>query len=165
MKIEIKVQTENLLKDHWFQKIIMTLKGLDCSEYLNGFKSSSLSQKEQKSRINNLQNFIVDILKNKHSSFDWKIEYKVSEKRDSIDIYAEYKNKIIIIELDKWRADQVAKKIVSRTALLIDKNIGFISLCYAGTEKMNKSECIKYFEYGNTIQKKMNNFYAGLIIE
>jgi hypothetical protein len=84
---------------------------------------------------------------------------------DAIDIFGERDNKILIIELDKWRADQIAKKIVSRTALMIDKKIGFISLCYAGTNHMNKNEYLKYFKYANILSSKLKNYYAGIIIE
>jgi hypothetical protein len=48
---------------------------------------------------------------------------------------------------------------------MIDKKIGFISLCYSGTDRMSKPECLKYFRYGNIIQSKLNNYYAGMIIE
>jgi hypothetical protein len=163
MKIRIKEKTNDLLENNWFQQIILTLTDLDCSEYVNDL--TSLSQSEQRIKVEYLQDFITNLLKNKHSDFEWKTEYKVSEKRDSIDIYGKRNNEIIIIELDKWRADQVAKKLISRTALMIDKKIGFISLCYAGTDRMSKPECLKFFRYGNIIQSKLNNYYAGMIIE
>ncbi len=163
MKIRIKEQSNSLLENNWFQQILTTLKDLDCSEYVNGL--INLSQSEQRVKVENLQNFITDILKKEHSDFEWITEHKVSNKRDAIDIYGSRNNEIVIIELDKWRADQVAKKLISRTALMIDKKIGFISLCYAGTDRMNKPECIKFFKYGNIIQSKLKNYYAGMIIE
>jgi hypothetical protein len=163
MKTVIKEKTSEL-NNNWFSKILNSLQGLDCEKYV--FELTNLTQPEQKIKVTELQNFILEILKEKHSDFNWKTEYKVSNKRgDAIDIFGEKGNEILIIELDKWRADQVAKKIISRTALMIDKKIGFISLCYAGTESMNKSEVIKFFKYGNIIQSKLNNYYAGMIIE
>ena len=69
------------------------------------------------------------------------------------------------IELDKNRADQVAKKFVSRMAILPTTTVYFISLCYPGTEMMNKSECAKYFGYCATLAHRMGSHYAGLIIE
>jgi hypothetical protein len=163
MKIRIKERTNNLLENNWFEKIVNSLKDLDCEFFVKGL--TKLSQSEQKVKVESLQNYIVEFLRKEHSDFNWITEHRVSEKRDSIDIFGERNNEIIIIELDKWRADQVAKKLISRTALMIDEKIGFISLCYAGTEKMSKPECIKFFKYGNIILSKMNNYYAGLIIE
>ena len=163
MKIRIKEKTSDLHENNWFEKIIDSLKNLDCEVYVKGL--TKLSQSEQKVKVEYLQNYIFEHLEKQHSDFKWKTEHQVSEKRDSIDIFGERNNEILIIELDKWRADQVAKKLISRTALMIDKKIGFISLCYAGTEKMNKNECLKFFKYGNIILSKLNNYYAGLIIE
>jgi len=163
MKIIIKEKTNNLSENNWFEKIIDSLNNLDCKVYVKGL--TKLSQSEQKVKVECLQNYILHHLKNHHSDFKWKTEHKVSEKRDSIDIFGERNNEILIIELDKWRADQVAKKLISRTAMMIDNKIGFISLCYAGTDKMSKKECLKFFRYGNIILSKLNNYYAGLIIE
>ena len=163
MKIRIKEKTNDLPENNWFEKITDSLRNLDCELYVKVL--TKLSQSEQKIKVNSLQNYILDHLEKQHSDFKWKTEHQVSEKRDSIDIFGERNNEILIIELDKWRADQVAKKLISRTALMIDKKIGFISLCYAGTEKMSKNECLKFFRYGNIILSKLNNYYAGLIIE
>ena len=163
MQIEIKEITNYLPQNNWFKEITNSLKGLDCKLYVHGL--TNLSQSNQKIKIEELQNYILNHLKTHHPSFNWKTEYKVSEKRDAIDIYGEDGGNILIIELDKWRADKVAKKLISRTALLINNNIGFISLCYAGTTTMSKPECLKYFKYGNIILSKLNNYYAGLIIE
>ena len=163
MKIRIKEKTSDLPENNWFEKIIGSLKNLDCEVYVKGL--TKLSQSEQKVKVEYLQNYILEHLEKKHPDFKWKTEHQVSEKRDSIDVFGERGNEILIIELDKWRADQVAKKLISRTAIMIDKKIGFISLCYGGTEKMNKNECLKFFKYGNIILSKLNNYYGGLIIE
>ena len=141
----------------------MTLNGLDCTEYVNGLKN--LSQSEQRIKVAYSQDFITNLLRDKHTDFEWKMEHKLSEKSDSIDIYGNRNNEIIIIELDKWRADQVAKKLISRTALMIDKKIEFISLCYAGTDRISKPECLKFFRCGNIIQLKLNNYYSCMVIE
>ena len=164
MKISIKEKTNNLSENNWFEKVLSTLNNLDCTEYVKGL--IYLPQKEQGNEVKKLQKFIKDLLEANHKDFDWQIEYKVDNNRkDSIDIIGIKNNEILIIELDKWRADQVAKKIMSRTALMIDKKIALISLCYAGTDSMDKNECIKYFKYGNIIQTKLGNYYAGMIIE
>lgn len=163
MKIRIKEKPDLSIENNWFEDILKSLDDLDCEIYVG--QITELNQAQQKAKIQGLQQFLFTILKTQRPDFNWKLEHQVSEKRDSIDIYGDRDNYIVIIELDKWRADQVAKKLISRTALLIDKKIGFISLCYGGTEKMNKSECLKYFKYGKTIMFKLDNYYAGLIIE
>lgn len=163
MKIKIKEKSKDLAENNWFNRIIMTLNNLNCTEYVNGL--TDLSQPEQRIKVEKLQSFLTNILREKHADFKWKTEHQISDNSDSIDIYGNRANEIIIIELDKWRADQVAKKIISRTALMIDKKIGFISLCYSGTDSMSKPECVKFFKYGNIIQTKLNNYYAGMIIE
>jgi len=62
-----------------------------------------------------------------------------------VDIYGTLSSKdnagAVIIELDKWRADQVAKKFVLRFALTLELPLICIALCYGGTQYMNKSEC------------------------
>ncbi|MDP4271683.1 MAG: hypothetical protein Q8909_16415 [Bacteroidota bacterium] len=163
MKLKIKEKSKGLSEDNWFNKIILSLNNLNCSEYVIGL--TNLPQSEQRIKVENLQSYITITLEKEHSDFEWKTEHQISDNRDSIDIYGKRNNDIVIIELDKWRADQVAKKIISRTALMIDQRIGFISICYSGTKKMNKPECLKYFKYGSTIQSKLNNYYAGMIIE
>lgn len=163
MKIQVKENTSNLTDDNWFKKIIDSLNNLDNEHYVKDL--ITFNQSEQKEKVQDLQHFIVKHLEKNHSNFEWQMEYKVSENRDAIDIFGEKGQQILIIELDKWRADQVAKKLISRTALMIDRKVGFISLCYAGTERMNKNECLKYFRYGNIVSTELNNYFAGMIIE
>ncbi|OUS12882.1 hypothetical protein A9Q93_09780 [Nonlabens dokdonensis] len=163
MKIIVKEISKGLDDNNWFKEITNSLQGLDCKKYVEGL--INFSQKKQKRKVAKLQNFILKILEEQFVDFQWQTEFKVSEKRDAIDIYGKRENDILIIELDKWRADQVAKKLISRTALLKENNIGFVSLCYAGTPSMNKSECLKYFQYGNIVLTELNNYYAGMIIE
>jgi len=96
----------------------------------------------------------------------WSVEHRPSAtNRDSIDIFGQSSDFVVAIELDKNRADQVAKKFVSRMALLPATTVYFISLCYPGTERMNRSECEKYFGYCATLARRMGNHYAGLIID
>lgn len=163
MTIQVREKTDNLPKDNWFKSVLNTLENVNCEIYVNNL--TDLPQKEQRIMIKELQNYLTGILKENHGNFEWKKEYKIGQNQDSIDIYGEYDNQILIIELDKWRADQVAKKVLSRTSILIDKKIGLISLCYAGTKNMNKRECVKYFKYSRVISTKLGNYYAGLIIE
>lgn len=116
------------------------------------------SQSEQKIIITDFQNQLLTAFINSIPSIRWTKEYKIKGKRDSIDIYGhdDRYNYSIIIELDKPRADQVAKKIVSRIANYLNESFIYIAICYPGTNSMNPHECIKYFEYGKVIVTKIN---------
>jgi hypothetical protein len=84
----------------------------------------------------------------------------------SIDIFGKSSDRLIAIELDKNRADQVAKKFVSRVAALPSTlPVYFLSVCYPGTDRMNKAECVKYFDYCKTLDLRMDSHYAGFIIQ
>lgn len=163
LKIQIKEKSNDIDDEHWFKEIINSLESLNCERYL--IDLTSFSQKEQKKKVKKLQNYIYSFLKKIHTDFNWSVEHKISKNRDAFDIYGERGDEILIIELDKWRADQVAKKFFSRTALMIDKKIGFISICYGGTKNMSKNECLKYFKYANILSSKLQNYYAGIMIE
>lgn len=53
----------------------------------------------------------------------------------------------IVVEFDTVRADQVAKKFVSRAALAPCASTIYIAFCYPGTASMSVSEVIKYFAF------------------
>jgi hypothetical protein len=114
-----------------------------------------------------LQKPLRDLLMSMKLEIDWSIEYKMPEvNRDSTDIFGELKkedNSIIVIEIDAHRADQVAKKFLSRNAIFLDKNLIYVSLCYFGTWKMSLNECNKYHEYCHRITK--NLFNDGSVIK
>jgi len=74
------------------------------------------------------------------------LELRPSTK-EAIDVFGKTDSALVVIELDKNRADQVAKKFVSRSATFKNEKIYYISLCYPGTDRMNLSECVKYFGY------------------
>lgn len=116
------------------------------------------SQPKQKIIITAFQNQLLSAFIGSIPYITWTKEYKIGGRRDSIDIYGkESKGSYnIIIELDKPRADQIAKKIVSRIANYLDEPFIYIAICYPGTDKMNPNECIKYFEYGKEIINKIN---------
>ncbi len=117
------------------------------------------TQSEQKTIINAFQNQLLKALIDSIHSIEWNKEYKIGGKRDSIDIYGKDNKSSynIIIELDKPRADQVAKKILSRIANYLNELFIYIAICYPGTDKMNPNECIKYFEYGKKLINKINS--------
>lgn len=123
--------------------------------------------------ISQLQLDLLEYLQREITSVEWTIEHKPSPNaKDSIDVYG-FNNKSelhIVIELDAHRADQVAKKFLSRTSLLIDKNILYVSFCYPGTTSMSKNECYKYFDYCKTISdfiasySNLKKVYIGFMV-
>jgi hypothetical protein len=122
-------------------------------------------QPDQKMIVTGFQTFAESVLAGVMPDIKWSMEHCPSpQNRDSIDIFGKGNGFVVAIELDKNRADQVAKKFVSRMAILPPTTIYFISLCYPGTEKMNKSECAKYFSYCSVLARRMGNHYAGFII-
>lgn len=68
---------------------------------------------------------------------------------------------LVIIEYDAARADQVAKKFVSRVAQIPHNNTIYIACCYSGTRSMSLSEVNKYFSYISSISESMK--IAGFI--
>lgn len=127
------------------------------------------STREQKIIITTFQDQLLAAFVDSINSITWTKEYKIGERRDSIDIYGKEKkgNYNIIIELDKPRADQVSKKIVSRIANYLNEPVVYFAICYPGTDKMNPNECIKYFEYGKKITSRINpqTKFIGCLID
>lgn len=76
----------------------------------------------------------------------------------------------LIIEIDATRADQVAKKMMSRFCYAIlneNKPIIYVALLYQGTKSMNSDECKKYFKMGDEVLRKINssNILIGYIVD
>lgn len=144
--------------------LISSITSVNCSDYFS--EHLGKSQQEQKFIVEEFQNFIKSMLECEIPEIIWSLEYSHNHStRDSIDIFGQGQDFMVAIELDKHRADQVAKKFVSRIAMLSPATIYFISLCYPGTKKMNKSECTKYFGYGTKLANQLGVHYAGLVIE
>ena len=124
-------------------------------------------QHEQRTLVGRFQSALLTHLALGFSSIDWKQEYcPNSQTRDSIDIFGATTTFTIAIELDKARADQVAKKFVSRMAMLPSAPpVYFLSVCYPGTEHMNPRECTKYFGYCRDLALRMGAHYAGLLVQ
>jgi hypothetical protein len=132
-----------------FEKIIEIVTAIETTELQN---LESLNQTSQKQLIDTFQSRVHANLTKILPNMNWRSSHHFTqERRDEVDIYgtfsAENGESAVIIELDKWRADQVAKKFVSRFALTLEKPLIYIAICYGGTENMNKSECEKYFSY------------------
>lgn len=91
--------------------------------------------------------------------------------QDRADVYAKKDDYEIIIEIDATRADQVAKKMVSRLSyhLLTGKEhpgLIYVALLYPGTDNMNADECIKYFIFGQTIIDQLpDSSFIGCMID
>lgn len=104
---------------------------------------------------------------NATTSYNW------GKVRDSADIWADLGEYEMIVEIDATRADQVAKKMLSRFCYsslinkLINKPIIYVALLYQGTTSMNPEECKKYFQMGYEVLKDINsnNVLIGYIIE
>ena len=89
------------------------------------------------------------------------------ERRDEVDIYGKFNsedddNGAVVIELDKWRSNQIAKKFVSRFALTLERPLIYIALCYGGTPHMNKNECSKYLIIVIVYAILLHNIIYGL---
>lgn len=144
-------------------EVIECISGYECSSYFDNHLE--MNQQEQKLIVDNFQISMCLELTQTLIGFKWKQEYAPhNTKRDSVDIFGSGDGLNVVVELDKHRADQVAKKFVSRSALF-EEPIFYISLCYPGTSKMNPIECKKYFNYCKIISKRMGNEYASFIIE
>lgn len=145
--VENKSTPSQLQSDY---KTLIT-RSLDKIEY---------SHKNFKDKVDELQAYIFELLTIDLKNIEWKIEEKISDNcKDRVDIigFDSEKDITIVLELDASRADQVAKKYLSRQALLIHKNLLYISVCYPGTKSMSKPECAKYFDYCSTISNALNN--------
>ena len=128
----------------FIDQVISTISHLDCKNILKDLIGNT--QANQKVIIKNLQKTLQTKL---NSSFNfrevkWEIEVKAhSSHKDSFDLFLEYKldyfSYKIIIELDKHRADQIAKKFLSRLSHTIDNPIIYFAFCYPGTKRMNLS--------------------------
>jgi len=158
----VKVKSEE--NDKWLSAILYAVTSFKCDEYF--LTHIGKSQDQQKVIVGGFQKALYQSLCDSVSNLKWEMEFSPSKKqKDSIDIYGECEDFVVAIELDKNRADQVAKKFVSRVALMPEKKVYFLSVCYPGTEKMNLNECIKYFGYCANLSKRMAGVYAGLVIE
>lgn len=150
--------------DAFLRSLVASIARMDCSRYFT--RHIGQSQTDQKLLVAGFQTFAVAALGNAIKEVHWSAEHCPSpHSRDSIDIFGKGAGFVVVIELDKNRADQVAKKFVSRMALLPFTKVYFVSLCYPGTEHMNKAECTKYFGYCSAIAVRMGCHYAGFTVE
>ncbi len=150
--------------DELLGRISAAIESIDCSEYFSAHLGKG--QSEQKILVSEFQKAIFEKLKVEIPCIKWEIEHRPkSNSKDSIDIYGHFESIFIVIELDKHRADQVAKKFVSRLAILPNEKVYFISLCYPGTQKMSKPETLKYFGYCAELARRLGAVYSGFFVE
>lgn len=109
--------------------------------------------------VSKFQKNLLDNLKSAKNGYEWKTEYNLPEYsvNDRIDVcglhdgYPKW-----IIEIDATRADQIAKKFVSRLALCgLKGSINYVAIMYPDTAN-GKAECEKYLRYCSVIIKKIN---------
>lgn len=97
------------------------------------------------------------------------LEDKCDAYKDKCDIFIGTNKYIVIVEMDATRADQVAKKMLSRYyyAEKNKKPTVYICLLYPGTEKMDTNECLKYMNMGKDVLLSMNssNRFIGAFID
>ena len=168
---QVSQETENFI-----DRVISVFTDLDCN---NIFKN--LIGQPQQDQRKSIKSFQTELQSKLNETFElkdkqkWKIEVLANiEYRDSFDLFLEivldnisYK---VIIELDKNRADQIAKKFLSRTSHTIDHPTIYFAFCYPGTDKMSIVEAKKYFKYCLNISNKMSTQeiprkFIGLVIE
>ena len=135
---------------------------------------------EKRQRIKDFQTELNNALKQSVNSFKSETEFKLSDLsncgdysslNDSADILANGRSTngpVIIVEIDATRADQVAKKMLSRFAYMKrnGRQLIYVALLYPGTKAMNEEECRKYFLFGNVVLMGLNNenrFIGGII--
>lgn len=158
------------------QTIRDALDSFDASTFMSKWRRGGLSQSEKMQNVKDnlqfsLKRHLELVFRDCYPQLKWVVEKKLEGCNDSVDIYASDSNYWeVIIEIDAARADQVAKKIVSRYSHISEScrhNILYIALCYPGTQTMNKNECEKFMYYGKRIIKKIhdNAFFISAFVK
>ncbi len=134
------------------------------------------SSDEKKAFQNALATEFAKNLQRVHTDIKDMPEYNLSEistnsldkYNDKCDIFVETERYILIVEFDTTRADQVAKKMLSRYyyADKCTKPTVYVCLLYPGTKNMNSNECVKYMKMGKDVLLSMNssNRFIGAFI-
>ncbi|WP_260292560.1 hypothetical protein [Sedimenticola hydrogenitrophicus] len=149
---------------NYTDQITSAITSFNCAHFFLNHLDST--QSDQRVVVTAFQDSLCKRLSQSVPSFEWNTEYKFRHnQRDSIDIFGANPEFVVIIELDKHRADQVTKKFVSRISEDFGKSVLYISLCYPGTKSMNLSECIKYLGYLGSLSERIGTSYIGMVIE
>lgn len=160
MKPKLLVETGG---DAVLTEIVSCISEIECSPFFSIAPEGV--KRNQKETVADFQALAKSVLAGAMPDIEWHTEHCPNPQYlDRIDIFGKGKGFLVVIELDTTRADQVAKKFVSRLAILPPTTIYYISICYPGTEKMDKSECAKYFGFCSTLASRMGNYYGGFMI-
>ncbi len=135
--------------------LITLLQGV--ADKINKLQTNKTTEKDH-SAVNSFQNELKNWLNSKNTTHNWSIEKTDSARKenDSIDIYGKPNSNNEnecewIIEIDATRADQVAKKMLSRFYLWgmrKNKPITYIALLYPDTQEgRNPSKKFIYYGY------------------
>ena len=100
----------------FLNSLVSCIEKMDCSNFFPAHLGKN--QREQKAVVEKFQKNVAQALRDSFQTVTWNEEYRPGECRDAIDIFGEGNGFCVVIELDKNRADQVAKKFVSRMALI-----------------------------------------------
>ena len=116
------------------------------------------------------QEDLINELKAATKGFTWEKEKKPlgRTEADRVDILGHAPNQSYwVIEIDATRADQVAKKFLSRLALWgLRDSIDYVAILYPDTQE-GKNACKKYIRYGYDVLNKINKHSSitGVFIE
>lgn len=129
---------------------------------MGALKKPRINGKVYHCDVERFQDNLTEWLNLYTNTHKWKKEKSSTTRKegDSIDIYGKANNgeNEWIIEIDATRADQVAKKMLSRFALWAlekDKPITYIVVLYPNTQN-GRAECKKFINFGNMLIKKIN---------
>lgn len=150
--------------DSLLESLISCIAAVNCAAHFGDHLGRM--QSEQATIVRSFQFALRNTLADAFPGMKWSMEHLPDPSvRDSIDIFGTDGHTHVVIELDKHRADQVTKKFVSRCAMFAREKIHYVSICYPGTDRMNISECVKYFGYCSSLSARLGNVYAGFIIQ
>ena len=158
------LQMKSADNDGFLESLIACITSLNCASHFADHLGRQ--QTEQAAIVQRFQFALRTALASAFPSMRWSLEYLPNPSaKDSIDIFGTGEQMSVVIELDKHRADQVAKKFVSRSAMFTREKIYYISICYPGTERMSLPECVKYFGYCASLSARIGNVYAAFVIQ
>lgn len=175
----------NYLENSININVVNFIQTVDFTEYFRELRGAT--QKIKADAIKKLQKKLVSLLNSEfEEDYDFSDEEGyLKEGKDKLDIVGfplTEGNPLIVIELDKTFAQQVAKKSLGRMGGLLDDDLNekfknynksclYISLCYPGTPKMPRTENEKYMRFTQNICREISKGgtykfeYAGLLIE
>lgn len=158
------------------EKLRELIEKMDFSLLEPIFNNDDLGQKEKGKIIEELNNLIFNNLKGTCPNCCWHQEFapgsvwlngEEEQVDDRVDIFGCCPFFRVVIEIDATRADQVAKKALSRIAYFGEDRLLYVAFCYQGPSGANPKEGEKYFKIIEHILKKFNkdSEFLGVIID